>query len=177
MEAKTKTTERSVGEAIRELRVYMGETQTEFARTIGISISTLARYETVVQRPKPSITAKLAKQAQSSGLPDLAILFQKAFREQGEKANRVRALRREEDIIPRLLALKQSTERLTKESEKLLRTLTSQAAESQTHPDHARILRTAKATLHDQARTIENLRTIVEQYDRDLQSKSSAEEK
>ena len=167
-----KTTDRSVSEAIRELRIYVGETQTEFARTIGISVSTLARYETVVQLPKPSIAAKLAKQAQISGLPDLALLFQKAFRERGEKASRVRALRRQEGIIPRLLALKQSTERLTKESEQLLRTVTSQAAEVHTHPDRARILKTAKATLHDQARTIENLRTIVEQYDCDSQSNS-----
>jgi transcriptional regulator with XRE-family HTH domain len=157
------TTERAVADAIRKLRIQTGETQEVFAKAVGVSVSTLAKYETLVQRPKPSVAARLVLEAQTRGLPDLAVLFQKALRERGEKAHRVRALRTE-SIFRRLVALKQSTEQLTKESDRLRKTVTLHNGKVPDDHDSARILEAARLTIDAQTKTIENLRIIVENY-------------
>lgn len=157
-----RATAKSVAQAIRDLRVHQGETQEEFAKKIGVNVSTLVRYETFVQQPKYLIIAKLAQHAQNIGLPDTALFFQEVYKEKGEKAYRTKALR-SAGIIPRFDAIKQSTERLTKESERLIKTIQLRVEDAPNDPEIPRILNAAKPTLDALTRTIEHLKRIVEQ--------------
>jgi transcriptional regulator with XRE-family HTH domain len=165
------TTARSIAEAIRQIRTETGETQEKFAKRLGVSVFTIAKYETGVHQPKASIVTKLALQAQSAGLPDLAVLFEKAFREKREKADRVRALRAR-GLTHRFFALKRSAEQLTKESEKLLKSLKLCNGKTLDDPDFFRILKSANLTLDAQIKSIENLKIIVDRYKLDSQNTS-----
>ena len=68
-------------EAVKSLRVALGDTQQSFAHRLGLAISTAVRYET--NRP-PTGTAllELMKLADAHGLEDLATKFQEAISEE-----------------------------------------------------------------------------------------------
>ncbi len=67
-----------VRKAVRELRTAFGQTQTEFAGTVGRSLPTIQRWETLVE-PKGNALLRLAKIAQDSRQPQLTQTFRKAF--------------------------------------------------------------------------------------------------
>lgn len=66
-----------IAEAIRSLRATAGESQQEFAQRAGLSVVSVARYETDA-RPKKAVLARLAEVARDLGRADLQTVFQEA---------------------------------------------------------------------------------------------------
>lgn len=75
----------SVPEAIRHLRNWMGQTQTQFSVRIGVAGATLARYETAAQSPKPSVLKTLIEMAEQEGFAELAEALRLGFRSSVER--------------------------------------------------------------------------------------------
>jgi transcriptional regulator with XRE-family HTH domain len=81
----------SVASVIRELRFRLGETQMQFAVRTGLALSTLARYETGIQRPKPSILKILCAVADDK-FPDLTRAFNEEIENRAQARSYVRVL-------------------------------------------------------------------------------------
>jgi transcriptional regulator with XRE-family HTH domain len=64
-------------EAVRALRLGLGDTQQKFATRLGIAISTAVRYEST-RAPSGEILSKLYWLAVNSGLSDVAAMFHRA---------------------------------------------------------------------------------------------------
>jgi transcriptional regulator with XRE-family HTH domain len=66
-----------IAEAIRSLRIDLGDTQQEFAHRTGLSVVSIARYETNAL-PKKAVLTRLIKIAEDAGRNDLQSIFQRA---------------------------------------------------------------------------------------------------
>lgn len=89
----------SLAEAIRRFRLTFGETQQEFADRTGLSIGTIARYETSA-RPSPEALKRLAELAKESKLTKYAAIFR------GDEAAAATQQEQEAVVLVRLLELK-----------------------------------------------------------------------
>lgn len=67
--------------AVRELRVALGRTQTQFGQLIGKGLATIQRYETLVP-PKGAVLAMLGRLAEENGRHDLSVIFHSALAEE-----------------------------------------------------------------------------------------------
>ena len=88
-----------LAEAIRRFRLTFGETQQEFADRTGLSIGTIARYETSA-RPSPEALKRLAELAKESKLLKYAAIFR------GDEAAAATQQQQEAVVLVRLLELK-----------------------------------------------------------------------
>ncbi len=69
--------QRKVAEAIKEVRSHLNESQQEFSNRLGVTLSTVARYESV-KPPKGPILVRIAEIARASGRDDLADILRQA---------------------------------------------------------------------------------------------------
>ena len=60
--------------AVRDLRLALGDTQQSFAQRLGLSISTVVRYE-LTRPPKGTALAQLMQVASENNQPDIAMVF------------------------------------------------------------------------------------------------------
>src|SRR4051794_1582701 len=67
-----------VSQAVRDLRVALGESQQAFAYRMKTAIRTIARYETV-RAPKGKALAEFQKLANETGHPKIASVFAEAY--------------------------------------------------------------------------------------------------
>jgi transcriptional regulator with XRE-family HTH domain len=65
---------------VRELRLALGDTQQSFAERLGLSISTVVRYE-LSRPPKGRALAQFARVADENGMKELSAVFQRALAE------------------------------------------------------------------------------------------------
>jgi DNA-binding transcriptional regulator YiaG len=56
------------GERVKRIRIHYGETQREFAVRMGVNVSTVAAWETGVQRPKAAQVVKRLLAAEREAL-------------------------------------------------------------------------------------------------------------
>lgn len=88
--------ERQVAEGVRALRATLTESQQQFSNRLGVSMSTIARYE-LQNPPQGTILLRLAAIAGDAGREDLRDVFQKAFEGSIDRrspvAEAIRALR------------------------------------------------------------------------------------
>lgn len=78
---RPRTKQRELGElsqAVRKLREALGQTQQQFAHTLGTAITSIARYETG-REPHGRPLARMAQVAADQGLEDLALTFRRAL--------------------------------------------------------------------------------------------------
>jgi transcriptional regulator with XRE-family HTH domain len=95
----TVSTRTPLAEAIRRFRLTFGETQEEFADRTGLSVSTIARYETSA-RPSDEALKRLSELARESKLPKYAAIFK------GDEAAAATQQQQEAVVLLRLLELK-----------------------------------------------------------------------
>lgn len=88
-----------LAEAIRRFRLTFGETQEQFADRTGLSIGTIARYETSA-RPSAEALKRLSGLARESKLPKYAAIFR------GDQAAATTQQQQEAVVLLRLLELK-----------------------------------------------------------------------
>jgi transcriptional regulator with XRE-family HTH domain len=67
-----------VSQAVRRLRVALGDTQQEFANRLGLAISTVVRYE-LTRPPRGKALAQLERLARDFGLKECALVFSNAL--------------------------------------------------------------------------------------------------
>ena len=85
-------TKNPVCEAVRRLRVNLGDTQQGFAHRLGLAISTVVRYE-LSRPPRGKALAQLERVAMDHGFDECALVFRNALREElggGAHAEQVR---------------------------------------------------------------------------------------
>ena len=88
-----------VAEAIRRFRIMFGDTQQQFAVRTGLSVATIARYETN-SRPSPEALKRLSDLAENSNLPRYSAIFR------GDEAAAAGQSQQEGVVLVRLLELK-----------------------------------------------------------------------
>ena len=89
-------------EAVKALRLTLGDTQQQFAQRLGLAISTVVRYEST-RAPRGDALAKLYKLALDNKLRRIAAMFQAVvLRELGEPPNR-KHLAETEAVLTELL--------------------------------------------------------------------------
>jgi transcriptional regulator with XRE-family HTH domain len=88
-----------LAEAIRRFRLTFGETQQQFADRTGLSIATIARYETSA-RPSAEALKQLSDLAKENKLPKYAAIFR------GDEAAAATQQQQEAVVLLRLLELK-----------------------------------------------------------------------
>jgi transcriptional regulator with XRE-family HTH domain len=79
-EVSGKTTN-PVCQAVRRLRLGLGDTQQQFANRLGLAISTVVRYE-LSRPPRGKALAQLDRLAMEHGLDECALIFRNAFRDE-----------------------------------------------------------------------------------------------
>jgi len=67
-----------INEAVRKLRLALGDTQQQFAQRLGLAISSVVRYE-LTSEPGPAVLVQLANLAAENNLPDVAGPLNKAL--------------------------------------------------------------------------------------------------
>jgi transcriptional regulator with XRE-family HTH domain len=87
-----------LAEAIRRFRLTFGETQRQFADRTGLSIATIARYETSA-RPAAEALKRLSELAKENKLPKYAAIFR------GDEAAAATQRQQEAVVLVRLLEL------------------------------------------------------------------------
>jgi transcriptional regulator with XRE-family HTH domain len=70
-----------VSQAVRRLRLGLGDTQQQFANRLGLAISTVVRYE-LSRPPSGKALAQLDRVAMEHGLDECALIFRNAFRDE-----------------------------------------------------------------------------------------------
>ena len=60
-----------INEAVRKLRLALGDTQQQFAQRLGLAISSVVRYE-LTSEPGPAVLVQLANLAAERDLPEVA---------------------------------------------------------------------------------------------------------
>jgi transcriptional regulator with XRE-family HTH domain len=68
----------TVTQAVRQLRIKLGDTQQEFAQRLGLAISTVVRYEST-RPPRPGVLKRYYALAVENNLYDVAAMFQEAI--------------------------------------------------------------------------------------------------
>ena len=68
----------TVPQAVRQLRIKLGDTQQQFAQRLGLAISTVVRYEST-RSPRAGVLSKLYKVAVENELHDVAGMFNQAI--------------------------------------------------------------------------------------------------
>ena len=72
----------TVPEAVRKLRAtYDAESQQAFATRLGMSIASIANYETGERKPDGASAIKLARAAAAKGLPEIQRVFDEIIRD------------------------------------------------------------------------------------------------
>jgi transcriptional regulator with XRE-family HTH domain len=88
--------EQELAEGVKSLRATLNESQQQFSHRLGVSLSTVSRYE-LKNPPEGDILIKLAQIASEAGRDDLASLFKARFeselKSKGEIARAIRQLR------------------------------------------------------------------------------------
>jgi len=69
-----------ITQAVRNLRVALGDTQQSFAHRLGMAISTVVRYEST-RPPRGKMLVQFERLARKHGLKKIALIFQGAFEE------------------------------------------------------------------------------------------------
>jgi transcriptional regulator with XRE-family HTH domain len=183
----SRSSTKSVGAAILELRSAAGETQSKFALRMNIALSTLARYESGIQAPKASILKALAEFARKQGSLELATILRQGFDSRVEHRGRIRALR-DEGIPARLASLILLTERSRKESldvlndvkatiEKRLTDITSDRRVERLLSAHGRVERLLSAATEQEKAIRELERTLRHSLHHQFDSASSVNSK
>lgn len=68
----------TVPQAVRQLRIKLGDTQQQFAQRLGLAISTVVRYEST-RPPRAEVLSRLYKMALENELRDVAAMFNQAI--------------------------------------------------------------------------------------------------
>jgi len=69
-----------ITQAVRNLRVALGDTQQSFAHRLGMAISTVVRYEST-RPPRGKVLVQFERLARKHGLKEIAFIFRGAFEE------------------------------------------------------------------------------------------------
>lgn len=108
-----------LSKAIKALRLKTGETQTQFASRIGVSVSTLAHYEIGDQIPKATILKLLADLAATEKAKESEAVIREAFRDRINKKQSADDAK-SEDAWTQIKALRQALERIATEEAKIV---------------------------------------------------------
>jgi transcriptional regulator with XRE-family HTH domain len=73
--------ETEISEAVKELRREYGEAQQAFSTRLGMSMASIANYETGTREPDGASAIKLARAAAAKGRLDLQFVFDKIIRD------------------------------------------------------------------------------------------------